>query len=73
MTEFLPLVQIVVSIILIILILLQQRGSSLGSAFGDSGGFYSTRRGLEKNIFWATVALGIIFLSLSVLNLIFSK
>lgn len=53
--------------------MLQQKGTALGSAFGggDSGGggSYSTKRGLEKKLYWATVILGIIFIVLSVLNL----
>ena len=36
-------------------ILLQQRGEALGSAFGGSGEFYATRRGIEKKIFLAMV------------------
>ncbi len=52
-----------------ILILLQQRGSSLGSAFGGSGEFYSARRGAEKKIFWATVVLGTAFIALALLNI----
>lgn len=70
MKEYLPFAQIVVSGILIILILLQQRGTALGSAFGEGGGFYTTRRGLQKKIFWATIVFGILFLVLALLNLI---
>ncbi len=62
--------QIIVSIFLILAILLQQRGEALGSAFGGSGEFYSTRRGLEKKIFWATIILGIIFIGLAIANLL---
>lgn len=69
--EYLNIAQIVVSIILIVLILLQQRGTALGSAFGQEGGYYATRRGVQKNIFWATVVLGAAFIILSLLNLKF--
>lgn len=72
MANFLLIAQIVLSIIIIILILLQQRGTALGSAFGESGGFYATRRGLEKKIFWLTIISGALFIILSVLNLTFS-
>lgn len=71
MKEYLPFLQIIVSGLLIIFILLQQRGTALGSAFGGEGGFYATRRGLQKKIFWATVVLGVLFLALALLNLIF--
>ncbi len=71
MNEILPIAQIAVSILLIVSILLQQRGQALGSAFGQEGSFYSTRRGLQKKLFWATVVLGVLFVTLAVLNLIF--
>jgi len=70
MKQFLPIGQIVVAILLIIFILLQQRGTALGSAFGQEGGFYGTRRGIQKKIFWATVVLGTLFIILALLNLI---
>lgn len=70
MTKFLPYIQIGIGIILIVLILLQQRGTALGSAFGEDSGFYSTRRGLQKKILWATVVFGSLFIILALLNLI---
>ncbi|MBI5079488.1 preprotein translocase subunit SecG [Candidatus Wolfebacteria bacterium] len=66
------LAQIVISVILIILILLQERSSGLSGVFGgQEGEFYSTRRGLERLIFAATIVLIIIFLGLSLLNIVF--
>ncbi len=71
MKSYLILAQIITSILLIIGILLQQRGSALGSAFGgESGGFYATRRGMQKKIFWATVFLGTLFIILGIVNLV---
>lgn len=71
MKEFLSIAQIVVAVFLIIFILLQQRGTALGSAFGGGGGFYATRRGIQKKIFWVTVVLGALFVILALVNLIF--
>jgi protein translocase SecG subunit len=65
MKAYLPILQLIVSVFLVIFILLQQRGS----AFGESGGFYGTRRGIQKNIFFATIFLGILFVVLAFLNL----
>lgn len=48
-------------ILMIASILLQQRGASLGAGFGSSGELYTTRRGLDKNLFEATVVLAVIF------------
>jgi len=70
--NILMILQIVVPVLLIPCILLQQRGTALGSAFGggDSGGFYSKRRGLDKKIYTSTIILGILFIVVSLLNLI---
>ena len=72
MSEYLPIAQIIAAILLIISILLQQRGTALGSAFGGSeAGFYSTRRGIQKKLFWATIVFGALFMALALLSLIF--
>lgn len=47
--------------LMVIAILLQQRGASLGAGFGSSGELYTTRRGLDKNLFEASVVLAVIF------------
>jgi protein translocase SecG subunit len=72
MKEFLPIIQLAIAVALIVLILIQQRGTALGSAFGgEGGGFYATRRGIQKKIFWGTIVCGVLFIALAVLNLIF--
>ncbi|MDQ5932224.1 MAG: preprotein translocase subunit SecG [Candidatus Saccharimonadales bacterium] len=48
-------------ILMIVSILLQQRGASLGAGFGSSGELYTTRRGLDKSLFDATIVLAVIF------------
>ncbi len=50
------------SVLMIIAILLQQRGASLGAGFGSSGELYTTRRGLDKNLFEVSVVLAVIFI-----------
>ncbi len=49
------------AILLIVSILLQQRGASLGAGFGSSGELFTTRRGLDKNLFEASIVLAVIF------------
>ena len=49
------------AIISILLILLQQRGASLGAGFGGSGELNTERRGLEKSLFNATIVFVTIF------------
>jgi len=70
MNQILIIIQIIVSVLLILFILLQQRGTALGSAFGCEGGFYLKRRGIEKKIFWGTVILATLFIVLSLINLL---
>jgi len=49
------------ALLMIIAILLQQRGASLGAGFGGSSELYTTRRGLDKNLFEVTIFLAILF------------
>jgi len=48
-------------ILMIVCVLLQQRGASLGAGFGSSGELYTTRRGLDKSLFDATIVLAVVF------------
>ncbi len=59
----LPYIQIVLSVLLIICVLLQQTGASMGGAFGGDNfsAAYHTRRGSEKFLFQATIVIGILF------------
>jgi len=70
--DLISVAQLVIAIIITVLILLQERSSGLSGVLGgsESGGFYQTRRGLEKIIFRSTVVLVVLFVALSILNLI---
>lgn len=57
------------AVLTILLILLQQRGASLGAGFGASGELYTTRRGLDKSMFNATIVTSLVFV-LSILGLL---
>lgn len=70
MNQILFYSQIAVSIILIVLIVIQQRGAALGSSFGGGGEFYSTKRGLQKKIYYVTIAISAAFLILGILNIL---
>ena len=71
MNQFILIAQIVVSVLLGTAILLQQRGEGLGGAFGGSGESYSTKRGLQKKLYWTTMVMAAIFVVLAVANLLF--
>ncbi|MEI6529293.1 MAG: preprotein translocase subunit SecG [Candidatus Falkowbacteria bacterium] len=62
---WIKIVQIIVAILLMVAILMQNRGAGLGGVFGGSGGVYLTKRGLEKKLFMATIILAAIFILLS--------
>ena len=62
--------QIIVSVLLTILILMQSQGTGLGSGFGGSSETYHTRRGIEKVVFTSTIMLAVIFTVLSILSLL---
>ena len=64
--------QVVVAVLLMAAILLQNRGTGLGGAFGGTGGVYLTKRGIEKKLFIATIILAAIFILLS-LSVFFVK
>ena len=68
--NWIKIAQVVISILLIVAILLQNRGAGLGSAFGGSGGVYLTKRGLEKKLFIATIVLAVLFFAISILGII---
>lgn len=63
-------VQIILGILLVLIIIIQQKGSGLGSAFGGDLGFYRTKRGAEKLLFYATVALSVAFVAASIAGLV---
>ena len=62
------IIQIILAITLIIIILLQVKGGGLGSIFGGDGGVYRTRRGIEKTLYQATVALSVLFFAISLVS-----
>ncbi|MDO8743155.1 MAG: preprotein translocase subunit SecG [Candidatus Azambacteria bacterium] len=66
MSQFLPIIQIVIAALLTAAILLQSRGTGLSSVFGGESTFYHTRRGVENFIFWATIVLAVLFVATSV-------
>ncbi len=72
LAHLLPYAEVLISLLLILGIVLQQRGAGLGGAFGGDN-FASTfykRRGAEKFLFGATIVLAIIFAALAIANLV---
>jgi preprotein translocase subunit SecG len=70
MKNMINLLQIIIAVVLILVIIIQQKGTGLGSTFGGELGFYRTKRGAEKFLFYATIALAVIFVLLSLFGLL---
>ncbi len=66
----LTILQLIISVVLVILILLQERSAGLSGIFGGEGGFYQTRRGLEKIIFRSTIVLAALFIIIAIIKLV---
>jgi preprotein translocase subunit SecG len=64
------IITIVSGILMTLAILLQSRGASLGAGFGSSGELFTTRRGVDKNLFEATIVLAVIFVGSLVVSLV---
>jgi protein translocase SecG subunit len=73
MDKILNIAQIAIAALLVLGILLQQRGVGLSSAFGGEGGIYFKKRGAEKAIFITTVVLAALFILLAIARMIFSQ
>lgn len=66
----LSIIQLILSILLMTVILLQQKGGGLGAAFGGSSNVYSTKRGIDKILFNITIVISVLFLLISVISLL---
>ncbi|MCX6788290.1 MAG: preprotein translocase subunit SecG [bacterium] len=70
----LQITQMILSVALIGLILIQERSAGTGGLFGGgAGSSYQTRRGLEKVIYWATLAIAFTFGALAIASLVLGK
>ena len=70
MQTVLNIVQIVLSVALILVILLQVKGGGIGGIFGQAESVYRTKRGIEKWLFWATIVLARLFVVIALATLI---
>lgn len=62
--------QLIAASLLIVVILLQQKGAGLGGVFGGSSNIYSTKRGVDKILHYATMVIAAVFFGCSLLRLI---
>ena len=69
----LNIIQIVISVALIVTILIQVKGGGFGGIFGQSESVFRTKRGVERWLFLGTIVLVIVFIALSMVNMLTSK
>ncbi len=70
LSDVLQIVTLVTGILVMVFVLLQARGASLGAGFGSSGELFTTRRGIDKSLHDATIVVAIIFVLSILVNLI---
>jgi len=67
---WIKILQIIVAVALMLVILLQNKGTGVGGVFGGGGNVYSTKRGLDKILFRATIVITVLFFVVSFLNIV---
>jgi protein translocase SecG subunit len=73
MSKIISIAEIAISILLIISILLQNRGAGLSATFGgDFGGYYS-KRGFEKFLVGFSIFLAVLFIALAIASLLLNR
>lgn len=73
MVTYLNIGLIIISVLLILSVIIQSKGAGLGGLTGaDAGSVYTARRGVERTLFWITIALSVVFFVLVITLLILS-
>lgn len=67
--KFTNVLQIIVSVLLIVSILMQNKGSGLSAVFGGDNGGYYAKRGFEKFLLYFSAVLAVIFIALAIVNI----
>ena len=73
MINYLNIALIIISVLLILSVILQSKGAGLGGLTGaDAGSVFTARRGIERTLFYVTIALSVVFFALVLTLLIIS-
>ena len=70
MEVYLNIIQIIVSIVLIFIVLLQTRGSGFSATFSSDSSIYRSRRGVEKSLFNFTIGVAVLFVIVSIASVL---
>jgi preprotein translocase subunit SecG len=71
LSVYLNIVQILISVVLILVILLQTRGSGFSATFSSDSSIYRSRRGVERTLFNFTIGLAVVFVLMSIVSALF--
>jgi protein translocase SecG subunit len=69
-SQILPIIEILLGLILIGVVILQSKGTGMGSTFGGDMGFYGTKRGAEKMLFIFTIVVAVLFFVVSLIGIL---
>ena len=67
MNDFMNLIQLLISVLLVVVILVQVNEGG-GGLFGSASSTVRTRRGLEKTLFQFTIFLAVLFVVISIIS-----
>jgi protein translocase SecG subunit len=73
MLRIINIIEIITAVLLIVSILIQNKGAGLSSTFGGEFGGYYSKRGFEKFLVWFSIALATIFIALAIINLVLTN
>ena len=73
MVTYLNIAEIIISIVLILVLLIQTRGAGFGGTFNSDSSVFRTRRGIEKTLFQLTIVLAFVFVIISIASVIVAK
>ena len=71
--QALRIVTLISAVLLILFILIQTRGASLGAGFGGSGEIHVTRRGVDKTVHQITIVLAVIFVASILVSIVIGR
>ncbi len=73
MVTYFNIAEIIISIVLILVLLLQSRGAGFSGTFNSDSSVFRTRRGVEKTLFQLTIFLAALFVVISILSVVAAK
>lgn len=73
MVTYFNIAEIIISLVLILVLLVQSRGAGFDGTFNSDSSVFRTRRGVEKTLFQLTIVLAVVFVVISVLSVVVAR